>query len=145
MTIVDRIHSLGTVKTRLLGITIIMAMSGAALVGCSASASPAAVNPTTTAPAGHKTAAGSGCADQIGAVKAKVTDPALQSIDATGVCTIVTLHTSLADTDLDKAVTMCEAASTVAYTGGTTSVTVVGQSGKELATGLKGNPCIGEP
>jgi hypothetical protein len=69
----------------------------------------------------------------------------VQSIDATGACTIVTLHTSLADSDLDKAVTFCEAAAQVAYTGGTSSVAVNGQSGKELATGVQGAPCIGEP
>jgi hypothetical protein len=33
----------------------------------------------------------------------------------------------------------------VAYTGDTSSVAVGGQSGKELAAGVKGNPCIGEP
>jgi hypothetical protein len=138
--------SLASMTTRLRSLPILLAMSALTLAGCSAStAAPASVNPTTTAPAGHKTAAGSGCANQIGVVKAKVTDPALRSIEATGVCTIVTLNTTLADADIDKAVTMCEAAATVAYVGGTTSVTVVGQSGKELATGLKGNPCIGEP
>src|SRR3954447_18441635 len=108
--------SLASMTMRLRSLPILIAMSVLALAGCSGSAAaPASVNPTTTAPAGHKQTAGSECAEQIGAVKAKVTDPALRSIDATGVCTIVTLNTTLTDADLGKAVTMCEAAATVAY------------------------------
>jgi hypothetical protein len=100
---------------------------------------------STATPAGGSTDAGSGCDTVISAVKGAVTDSTVQSVDATGACTIVTLHTSLADTDLDKAVALCESAAKVAYTGSTSSVTVNGQSGKELAVGVSGNPCIGEP
>ncbi len=131
---------------RALSIATMIVVAGAALAGCGSSgASPSPSNPTTTAPAGTKTAVGDACATQIGAVKAKVTDPSVQSIDATGACTIITLHTSLADTDLTKAVAICEDAASVAYTGDTASVAVNGQSGKELATGAKGQSCIGEP
>jgi hypothetical protein len=125
-------------------VTAAIAASGA-LSGCSGSGATPSPNPTTTAPAGTKTAVGSACADVIGAVKDKVTDAHVQSIEATGACTIVTLHTDLADSDLTTAVQICDSAATVAYIGDTASVAIDGQSGKELATGVKGNPCIGEP
>jgi hypothetical protein len=120
------------------------------IAACSSSSkSPSPTTPATSTnsatPAGGPTDAGGGCDTVISAVKGAVTDSTVKSVDATGACTIVTLHTSLADADLDKAVTLCESAAKVAYTGSTSSVAVVGQSGKELATGVSGNPCIGEP
>jgi hypothetical protein len=119
------------------------------IAACSSSKSASPTTPTTSTnsatPAGGLTDAGGGCDTVISAVKGAVTDSTVKSVDATGACTIVTLHTSLADADLDKAVTLCESAAKVAYTGSTSSVAVDGQSGKELATGVSGNPCIGEP
>ena len=60
-------------------------------------------------------------------------------------CTIVTVHSTLTDSDFATAVTICDAAATVGYVGDTNSVAVTGASGRELAVGVKGAPCIGEP
>lgn len=102
---------------------------------------PPQANPRTTS-SGQ---AGDACNQSIGAVKDALTDPRVTSIDATGACTIVTVHTSLADTDIDDAVTFCDAGAKVAYVGGTSSIAINAQSGKELATAVQGQPCIGEP
>jgi hypothetical protein len=118
-----------------------------ALSGCSSSggtSTPPAGAPTT----GAATVAASTsdpCASVVSAIKQKVTRPEVTKVDATGACTIATIETTLADTDLQTAVDICEAAATVAYTGDNASVAVTGKSGKELAEGVKGEPCIGEP
>jgi len=124
-----------------------MLVSLPALSACGSSGTTS-TPPTTTATthaATNTAAAGDPCANAINAIKAKVTRPEVTAIDATGACTLITLHSTLTDNDFGTAVTICEAAATVGYVGDTNSVAVTGASGKELAVGVKGAPCIGEP
>jgi hypothetical protein len=124
---------------------LVVSVPALSACGSSGTTSTPPTTAATTRPAANTSSAGDPCADVINAVKAKASRPDVKSVDATGACTIVTLHSTLADTDLATAVTICEAAATVAYVGDTSSVAVDGASGRELAVGVKGEPYIGEP
>jgi hypothetical protein len=124
---------------------LIVSVPALSACGSSSSTSTPPTTAATTHPAANTSSAGDPCADVINAVKAKVSRPDVKSVDATGACTIVTVHSSLTDSDFATAVTICEAAATVGYVGDTNSVAVTGASGRELAVGVKGAPCIGEP
>lgn len=126
---------------------LVLAIGVLAISGCSSGGTK---TPPAGPPAGGATAtgtatAGNPCADAANTIKQHVNRAEVTSVDMTGVCTIATVLTTLADSDLDKAVQICDSAAEVAYTGGTVSLAVQGSSGKELALGLQGEPCIGEP
>jgi hypothetical protein len=71
--------------------------------------------------------------------------PQITKVEVVGRCSSLIVRTSLADTEFSSATDLCDKAAEVAYTGDTKSVTVLGQSGKELAIGLSTAPCVGEP
>jgi hypothetical protein len=53
--------------------------------------------------------------------------------------------TSLADDGIAAALEICDRAAAVAYVGKVKGITVDAGSHKELAAGIKGSQCIGEP
>jgi hypothetical protein len=62
-----------------------------------------------------------------------------------GGCHDATIVTSLGPSDSAKGLAICDSAAEVAYTGDTSSITVLAANNKELAIGIKDQPCIGEP
>ena len=54
----------------------------------------------------------------------------------------VTITTDFTQTGDPKAIALCDAAGKVAYLVGAKSVTVLGVGNKEIAIGIKGQPCI---
>jgi hypothetical protein len=124
---------------------LIVSLPALSACGSSGTTSTPPTTTATTAAATNTAAAGDPCAGAVDAIKAKVNRPDVTSVDATGACTLVILHSTLTDSDIGTAVTICDAAATVGYVGDTNSVKVTGASSKELAVGVKGAPCIGEP
>jgi hypothetical protein len=119
-------------------------------VGCGSDAPSAgnvAAAPTTTiAGPAVTSASGGGCgADVVAAVTAKETATAVTKIEIIGGCSMVNITTSLADDAVSAALDICDQAAEVAYVGKVSSVSVESRAGKELAAGIKGSPCIGEP
>ncbi|MBB4692090.1 hypothetical protein [Paractinoplanes abujensis] len=80
--------------------------------------------------------------DTVKAVAQKMTAEAVEVVEVIGDCTIVSVGTSYAGTDQAKAREVCEAAAEVAYVGKISAISVNGSDGSELATGLKGKPCV---
>ena len=118
-------------------------------VGCGSDA-PSAGNvtaaPTTIAgPAVTSASSGDCGADAVAAVTAKETATAVTKIDIIGGCSMVNITTSLADDAVSAALDICDHAAEVAYVGKVSSVSVESSAGKELAAGIKGSSCIGEP
>jgi hypothetical protein len=120
-----------------------------AFVGCGSdapSAGKVTTAPTTIAAPAVTSASGGDCgADAVAAVTAKETDAAVTKIDIIGGCSMVNITTSLANDGVSAALDICDRAAEVAYIGKVSSVSVESGAGKELAIGVKGSPCIGEP
>jgi hypothetical protein len=120
-----------------------------AFVGCGSdapSASKVTAAPTTIAgPAVTSASSGDCGADAVAAVTAKETDAAVTKIDIIGGCSMVNITTSLANAGVSAALDICDRAAEVAYVGKVSSVSVESGAGKELAIGMKGSSCIGEP
>jgi hypothetical protein len=140
--------------TALLSVIVLVAV--AACGGAAGTASPAAsqalasVAPASTAPIASSAAgagAGAGSCGEATAllVKQHLTSPDVVSVTTEGGCHDTTIVTSLGDSDAAKALAICDSAAVIAYAGDLSSVTVTGASTKELAIGIKGQPCIGEP
>ena len=55
------------------------------------------------------------------------------------------LEDQRANDGVSAALDICDRAAAVAYVGKVSNVFVESGSGKELAIGMKGSPCIGEP
>jgi hypothetical protein len=132
-------------------LSIVVVIAVAACGGASGTASPAPSQaPASAAPAA--TAAGASGADSGSCgeatallVKQHLTSTAIVSVTTEGGCHDTTIVTSLGDSDAAKALAICDSAAEIAYAGDLSSVTVTGASSKELAIGIKGQPCIGEP
>ena len=153
--------TLGTLSgARLRATTAALAIAGSmAIAGCGGGSTPApAVTASAAAPsiaasvapadgsAGTGTGTGT-CGEATAAlVKQQLTQAGIVSITTEGGCHDVTIVTTLAATDVAKALAICEAASAIAYPrGDISSVTVTGAGDKELSIGIKGQDCIGEP
>ncbi|MBM2614256.1 hypothetical protein JIG36_01640 [Actinoplanes sp. LDG1-06] len=80
--------------------------------------------------------------DTVKAVAGVMTSDAVEVVEVIGSCTMVSILTSLAPTEKETAREICEEAAKVAYTGDISSVSVEGDDGHELSTGLKGARCI---
>lgn len=111
------------------------------------SPAPATAAATTAASAAATTGTGSGdCGEATAAlVKQHLTQPAVVSVTTDGGCHDATIATSLGASDSATGLAICDSAAEVAYTGDISSITVLAADNKELAIGIKGAPCIGEP
>ena len=110
-----------------------------------ASAPPAVASVAASADPGSGAGTGD-CGEATAAlVKAQVTAPEIISVTTEGGCHDATIVTSLAASETAKALEICDAAAVIAYAGDLSSVTVSGAGDKEMAIGIKGQPCIGEP
>ncbi len=127
-----------------------------AIAGCGASASPAPIAATaapiasTVAPSDSAATTGSGggsCGEATAVLVrqhlASRTD--IVSVTTEGGCHDATIVTSLGPTDSAIGLAICDSAAEVAYTGDISSITVTAANAKELAIGIKGQLCIGEP
>ncbi len=117
----------------------------------SSPASPAAADSAAASPAAAASTASSGtgsgsCGEATAAlVKQHLTQPDVVSVTTEGGCHDATIVTSLEPSDAAKGLAICDSAAEVAYTGDISSITVTAANNKELAIGIKGQPCIGEP
>ena len=130
-----------------------LAVAGAvAIAGCGGSGtqSPSA-NTATPAPAAATataaTGAGSGdCGEATAALINKHLARAdVVSVTTEGGCHDALIVTTLQASDSKTGLAICDSAAEVAYTGDISSITVLAANDKELAIGIKGAPCIGEP
>lgn len=62
-----------------------------------------------------------------------------------GGCHDALITTTLAATDVAKALAICDSAAEIAYDGDISSITVLAADSTELSIGIKGQDCIGEP
>ncbi|MEP7054406.1 MAG: hypothetical protein ABI912_04085 [Actinomycetota bacterium] len=71
----------------------------------------------------------------------------VKDVKILGGCTTASVSTSLTkDADgIQSAIGICEIAATQGYSHGVGAISVESADGKELATGIKGASCIGEP
>lgn len=67
------------------------------------------------------------------------------SVTTEGGCHDATIVTTLDPGDSATGLAICDSAAEVAYTGDISSITVLAANNKELAIGIKGQECIGEP
>ena len=105
-----------------------------------ASQAPAAGTATTGADSGS-------CGEATAAlVKQHLARPDVVSVTTEGGCHDALIVTSLEPTDWAKGQAICDSAAEVAYAAGDiSSITVLAASTRELAIGIKGAPCVGEP
>ncbi len=128
------------------------------LAGCGGggtSASPAAVTtastPTATASAAASPTASpdaGGCDAARDEVRAGLAASGfVTDVKILGGCTAASVETSLGTTpdDVSSALGLCAIAATQAYGHGVGAVTVDAASGVELAAGVQGSDCLGEP
>ncbi|MBV1855567.1 hypothetical protein [Catellatospora tritici] len=66
----------------------------------------------------------------------------VRSVVVQGQCTSVVVATTLGDNDAAAAQRLCDAAAEVAYSGDVNSVSVLAESGMELAIGVSGAKCL---
>jgi hypothetical protein len=78
-------------------------------------------------------------------VKQHLARPDVVSVTTEGGCHDATIVTSLGPADSAKGLAICDSAAEVAYTGDISSITVLAANNRELAIGIRGQPCIGEP
>jgi hypothetical protein len=113
-----------------------------------AATSPAAA-PATDVPSSGAPSADAGVGGCPGALATTIKDhvgsSAVSAIQIIGGCTMASIETSLARTDAKAGLDICDKAAEVAYTDDVNSISVESGDGKELAVGIKGAPCIGEP
>jgi hypothetical protein len=123
--------------------------AGATQAPAPSAAPTSAASAAASAPAGTDAGSSSGagsCGEATAAlVRQHLTAPEIVSITTEGGCHDTTIVTTLAASDFAKAQAICESAAVIAYAGDLLSVTVTGANNKELAIGIKGQPCIGEP
>ncbi len=139
---------------------VILAMVGAmSIAGCGpnpstvpvASSTPTVAPSAATASTGAATASTGTGAGSCGEATAALVKQHLASrtdivsVTTEGGCHDATIVTSLGPTDSTAGLAICDSAAEVAYTGDISSITVLAASTKELAIGIKGQPCIGEP
>lgn len=131
---------------------LVLAVVGAmAIASCGGSGSTQPPVSSTASPApateAATTGAGSGdCGEATAAlVKQHLTQPAVVSVTTEGGCHDATIATSLGASDSATGLAICDSAAEVAYTGDISSITVLAADNTELAIGIKGASCIGEP
>jgi hypothetical protein len=109
-------------------------------------ATPAAGSPATGA-ATPASGSGSGdCGEAVAVLVAQhLARPDVVSVTTEGGCHDATIVTSLAPGDSATGLAICDSAAEVAYAGDISSITVLAANNKELAIGIKGQECIGEP
>lgn len=140
-----------TIRSRAAGLVlaVVAAMAVASCGGSGATQAPAAstASPAPATEAATTTGAGSGdCGEATAAlVKQHLAQPAVVSVTTEGGCHDATITTSLGASDSATGLAICDSAAEVAYTGDISSITVLAADNKELAIGIKGAPCIGEP
>lgn len=133
--------------------SLLLAGSSLVLLGCGSDAKsatdssvPTTAGPAATSAATGATAAGGECgADVVAKVTAQVKSDAVTKIKIIGGCSLVNITTSLANDGISAALDMCDQAAEVAYVGNVSGISVQASSGKEIALGVKGSPCIGAP
>jgi hypothetical protein len=115
----------------------------------SSTASSAPAAGTSSAPAAGTPATGSGsgdCGEATAVLVAKHLARAdVVSVTTEGGCHDATIVTSLDPGDSATGLAICDSAAKVAYAGDISSITVLAANNKELAIGIKGQECIGEP
>lgn len=115
----------------------------------SSTGSPAPAAGTAAAPAAGTPATGSGSGDCGEATAVLVAQHLARadvvSVTTEGGCHDATIVTSLQPGDSATGLAICDSAAEVAYAGDISSITVLAANNKELAIGIKGQPCIGEP
>ena len=87
---------------------------------------------------------GGDCGGAAATVKAHLTNAAVTKVDVDGGCSNINITTSLTD-DVSTALSICDQAAEVAYTGKVMGIRVESATSRELSIGIKGSPCIGEP
>lgn len=118
--------------------------AGAALTlaGCSGSSGSDSENP---APSPTSTIETDGALPECttGAeLAAQLSDPRVTQVEVTDDCRSVTVSTGLAADHADLAVLVCDAAGELAYPDAAVStISVTGEDGSELATGLRDQAC----
>jgi hypothetical protein len=131
---------------------VALAVAGAiAIAGCGGGSSTQSPSSSTASPAPAAataaTGAGAGsCGEATAAlVKKHLARPDVVSVTTEGGCHDATIVTSLGPSDSVKGLAICDSAAEVAYAGDISSITVLAANNKELAIGIKDQPCIGEP
>jgi hypothetical protein len=105
------------------------------LTGCDPGTAPAPA--PTPAPSG----AAAGACDAAGKVRDRLARPGIQNVTVDSACATVIVATTLSDGDAGTARQLCDLAAEVGYSGSVTAIRVLGQSGKDLAKGVKGASC----
>ncbi|MGP3963352.1 hypothetical protein ACTWPT_45960 [Nonomuraea sp. 3N208] len=85
------------------------------------------------------------CGETADKVKQHAQQPDIRSVTMQGQCTLVSIETTLGDSESSTAKEICDSAAEVAYTGDTNSISVQGRSGKELSVGIAGATCLAQP
>ncbi len=157
MSFAERTRRVVPFRAAMVALAVISAM---AIAGCgggsgstqspsSSTASPAPGAAGSPAPAAATPATGSGSGDCGEATAALVAQhlarPDVVSVTTEGGCHDATIVTSLDPSDSATGLAICDSAAEVAYTGDISSITVLAANDKELAIGIKGQQCIGEP
>jgi hypothetical protein len=129
-------------------LAVAAAMAIAGCGGGSSTPSPAS-STASSAPAAGTPATGSGsgdCGEATAVLVAKHLARAdVVSVTTEGGCHDATIVTSLDPGDSATGLAICDSAAEVAYAGDISSITVLAANNKELAIGIKGQECIGEP
>ena len=137
------------VALAVVGVMTIAGCGGGSSSTQSPSSSTASSIPASSisATASAATGAGSGsCGEATAALlKQHLARPDVVSVTTEGGCHDATIVTSLGPSDSATGLAICDSAATVAYAGDISSITVLAANTKELAIGIKGQPCIGEP
>ncbi len=140
--------------TAALAVAAAMAIAGCGGGGsvqspASSTASPAPAAATAAAPAAGTPASGSGSGDCGEATAVLVAQQLARadvvSVTTEGGCHDATIVTTLGPGDSATGLAICDSAAEVAYAGDLSSITVLAANNKELAIGIKGQECIGEP
>ena len=109
-----------------------------------ATTAPAASDAATDAAASDANAGGCGAAAVTAITNGLPKDNPVK-VKIIGGCHQASLETSFTKADVITALHLCDAAAQVGYVDGVSSITVTGADGHELAAGLVGTDCIGEP
>lgn len=87
------------------------------------------------------------CGTLLADVRRAVTRPSVTTVELVADCGSVEITTSLtkAGTGPGDAQAICAAAATVAYPGAAKNITITAADSTELAIGIAGQSCVGEP
>lgn len=113
------------------------------VIATDAASTTLAAGATTTsgAPTGPRDCGG----NVVNKVAENETGHDVTKLEIIGGCSMLNISTSLADDGVAAALDICDRAAEVGYSSGVSSISVVSSSNRELAIGVKGSPCIGEP